>query len=52
MAGHSRALEHVFRCLFHFEWGQGGIVLISPKGDRLPYVIPLHFHMINNVVEY
>jgi ribonuclease HI len=30
----------------------GGIVLISPKGDRLLYVIRLHFRAINNVAEY
>jgi hypothetical protein len=29
-----------------------GIVLISPNGNWLPYVIRLHFHTINNVVEY
>jgi ribonuclease HI len=31
---------------------RGGMVLISPKGDRLLYVIRLHFHATNNVVEY
>jgi hypothetical protein len=30
----------------------GGIVLISPKGDRLLYVIRLHFRATNNVAEY
>jgi ribonuclease HI len=30
----------------------GGVVLISPKGDRLLYVIQLHFRTTNNVVEY
>jgi hypothetical protein len=30
----------------------GGIVLISPKGDRLLYVIRLHLYVTNNVVEY
>jgi ribonuclease HI len=29
-----------------------GIVLISSKGDRLIYVIQLHFHATNNVAEY
>jgi ribonuclease HI len=29
-----------------------GTMLISPKGDRLLYVIRLHFHATNNVVEY
>jgi ribonuclease HI len=29
-----------------------GIVLISPKGDRLLYIIWLHFCTTNNVVEY
>jgi ribonuclease HI len=27
-------------------------VLISPKGDRLLYVIRLHFHTTNNVADY
>jgi ribonuclease HI len=30
----------------------GGIILISSKGDRLLYIIHLHFHTTNNVVEY
>jgi ribonuclease HI len=30
----------------------GAIVLISPKGGWLLYVIRLHFHATNNVVEY
>jgi hypothetical protein len=30
----------------------GGIVLISPKGEQLLYVIRLHFHATNNVVQY
>jgi ribonuclease HI len=30
----------------------GGVVLISPKGDHLLYVIRLHFRITNNVVEY
>jgi hypothetical protein len=30
----------------------GGMVLISPKRDRLLYVMRLHFHVTNNVVEY
>jgi hypothetical protein len=30
----------------------GGVVMISPKGDRLLYVILLHFHVTNNVAEY
>jgi ribonuclease HI len=30
----------------------GGIVLISPNGDRLLYIIQLHFHATNNVAEY
>jgi ribonuclease HI len=31
---------------------RGGVVLISSKGDRLLYVIWLHFHATNNVAEY
>jgi ribonuclease HI len=30
----------------------GGMVLISPKGDRLLYMIRLHFCASNNVAEY
>jgi ribonuclease HI len=30
----------------------GGMVLISPKGDRLLHVIWLHFRTTNNVAEY
>jgi ribonuclease HI len=30
----------------------GGVILISPKGDRLLYMIRLHFCAINNVAEY
>jgi ribonuclease HI len=29
----------------------GGAMLISPKGDRLLYVIRLHFHATSNVAE-
>jgi ribonuclease HI len=29
-----------------------GVVMISPKGHRLLYVIRLHFRVTNNVVEY
>jgi ribonuclease HI len=32
--------------------GQGGIILISPNGDRLLYVIQLHFGATNNVAAY
>jgi hypothetical protein len=31
---------------------RGGVVLISPKGDRLLYVIRLHIHANNNVAVY
>jgi ribonuclease HI len=30
----------------------GGIILVSPKGDQLVYIIQLYFHTTNNVVEY
>jgi ribonuclease HI len=30
----------------------GGTVLISPKGDRLLYVVRLYFHTTNNVADY
>ena len=29
-----------------------GIVLTSPKGDRLEYVLQIHFKASNNVAEY
>jgi ribonuclease HI len=28
------------------------IVLISPKGDKLHYVLQIHFAALNNVTEY
>jgi ribonuclease HI len=31
---------------------RGGVILASPKGDRLLYVIQLHFHTTNKVAEY
>ena len=30
----------------------GGVILISPTGDRLLYAIRLHFRATNNVAEY
>jgi hypothetical protein len=33
-----------FDCSFTLNGARGGMVLISPKGDRLLYVIRLHFH--------
>jgi ribonuclease HI len=37
---------------FTLNGARGGVVLISPKGDQLLYVIRLHFHATNNVAEY
>jgi ribonuclease HI len=37
---------------FTIKGAGGGVVLISPKGDRLVYIIQLHFCVTNNVVEY
>jgi ribonuclease HI len=37
---------------FTLNGARGGVVLISPKGDRLLYVIQLHFRASNNVVEH
>jgi ribonuclease HI len=37
---------------FTLNGARGGVVLISPKEDQLLYVIWLHFHVTNNVVEY
>jgi hypothetical protein len=50
--GHSRALEHVFDGSFTLNGAGGGIVLISPKGDKLLYVIQLHFCTTKNVAGY
>jgi ribonuclease HI len=50
--GHSRVPEHVLRWLFTLNGAEGGVMLISPKGDYLLYVIRLHFHATNNVEEY
>ena len=35
-----------------FNSARGGVVLISPKGDRFLYVIRLHIRATNNVAEY
>ena len=29
-----------------------GVILVSPKGDRLQYVLQIHFTVTNNVAEY
>jgi hypothetical protein len=47
--------EHHNMCFdgsFTLNRDEGGVVLISPKGDQLLYVIWLHFHATNNVAEY
>jgi ribonuclease HI len=31
---------------------QAGIVLTSPKGDKMHYVLQIHFTASNNVAEY
>jgi ribonuclease HI len=41
-----------FQCSFTINGAGGGVVLISPKGDQLHYIIQLHFRATNNVVEY
>jgi hypothetical protein len=28
------------------------VILTSPKGDKLQYMLQMHFHVSNNVVEY
>jgi ribonuclease HI len=34
-------------------WGLGaGIVLTSPKGDKLQYMLQMHIRVSNNVAEY
>jgi hypothetical protein len=38
-----------FNVSFTLNGAGGGIILICPKGDRLLYVIRLHFYMTNNV---
>jgi ribonuclease HI len=37
---------------FTLNGAREGIVLISPKGDQLLFVIQLHFYMTNSVMEY
>jgi hypothetical protein len=37
---------------FTLNGAKRGMMLISPKGDQLLYVIQLHFHAANNVAEY
>jgi ribonuclease HI len=37
---------------FTLNGATGGIVLISPKGDQLLYMIGLHYRATNNVAEY
>jgi ribonuclease HI len=37
---------------FTLNGAEGGVVLIHHKGDRLLYVIQLHFRATNNVAEY
>jgi hypothetical protein len=49
---HMGALEHVFDGSFTLNEAGGGVLLISPKGDRLIYVIRLHLRVTKNVVEY
>jgi hypothetical protein len=41
-----------FDSSFALNGARGGVVLISPKGDQLIYIIRLHFRTTNNVVEY
>jgi ribonuclease HI len=41
-----------FAVSFTLNGAGGGIVLISPKGDRLLYMIRVHFRTTNNVAEY
>jgi ribonuclease HI len=41
-----------FNISFPLNGAGGGVLLISPKGDQLLYVIQLHFRATNNVVEY
>jgi ribonuclease HI len=37
---------------FTLNEAEGGVVLISLKGDRLLYIIWLHFRATSNMVEY
>jgi ribonuclease HI len=41
-----------FNGSFTLHGGGAGVVLISPKGDRLLYVVRLHFYATNNEVDY
>jgi ribonuclease HI len=45
-------LSMYFDGSFTHNGARGGVVLISPKGDRLLYVIRLHFSCTNNVAKY
>jgi hypothetical protein len=49
---HPRALKHVFDGCFTLNEAGGGVILISPKGDWLLYLIWLHFCVTNNMAEY
>jgi ribonuclease HI len=49
------AREHwsmYFDVSFTLNGAGGGVVLISPKGNQLLYMIQLHFCMTNNVAKY
>ena len=35
-----------------YEGSRAGVVLISPKGDKMQYVLQIHFTCTNNVAEY
>ncbi|KAK1612568.1 hypothetical protein QYE76_036241 [Lolium multiflorum] len=45
-------LEDALRRLEDAQWLGAGIVITSPKGDRLDYVLQIHFAASNNVAEY
>lgn len=45
-------LDNAFRWIEDEEGLGAGVVLKSPKGDTLSYVLHIHFNATNNVEEY
>jgi ribonuclease HI len=45
-------VDHVFRWLGHEGGAAVGLVFISPMGERMEYLVRLHFRVSNNTAEY
>jgi ribonuclease HI len=41
-----------FGCSLNIDGARAGVYFISPSGDRLSYVLRIHFKASNNVAEY